>query len=206
MDIFKIGKKEIGLNRPAYIVAEIGANHNGDPALAKKTIEAAVKCGVDAVKFQTYTAKELVADLDRIVVSGPEGNKTSERIEEMFNRIALKREFHKEVFDYAKEFGLEVFSSPFSIDGVDFLNKLNVPCFKIAASDVDYLDLLVEVAKTDKPVMISLGKCSIGEGDMAISTLQDNGCSQIVIMHCVSQYPSQMKDMNLSVIKSLKIL
>lgn len=206
MKSFMIGNRLIGSDQPTYIVAEIGANHNGDIELAKKTIDAAKECGVDAVKFQTYTAKELISDLDRLVTMGPEGNQFTERIEDMFDKITLKREMHKEVFDYARSVGLEVFSTPFSLDGIDFLQQLDVNCFKVAASDVDYLDLLEKLAKTSKPVMLSLGKCTMGEADMAISTLENNGCDKLVIMHCVSQYPSKIEDMNLNVITSLKTL
>lgn len=206
MTKFKLGTREIGVDKPTYIIAEIGANHNGEIQIAKKSIDAAKECGVDAVKFQTYTAKELIADLDRLVTMGPKGNQVTERIEDMFNKVTLKREAHSEVFNYAREVGLEVFSTPFSLDGVNFLNNLDVNCFKIAASDIDYLDLLKEIAKTNKLVMLSLGKCTIGEADMAITTLEENGCEKLVIMHCVSQYPSRIEDMNLKVITSLKNL
>lgn len=206
MKNFMIGNRLIGTDQPTYIVAEIGANHNGDVELAKRTIDAAKECGVDAVKFQTYTAKELISDLDRLVTMGPEHNQVTERIEDMFDKVTLKREMHKEVFDYARSLGLEVFSTPFSIDGVDFLNNLDVNCFKVAASDVDYLDLLKKLAETNKPVMLSLGKCTMGEADMAITTLEENGCDKLVIMHCVSQYPSKIEDMNLKIINSLKTL
>lgn len=204
MSQIRIGNKCISKDSKTYIVAEIGANHNGDVELAKKTIDAAVKCKVDAVKFQTYTAKELVSDLDRIVSMGPKDNIKTERIEELFERVALKREFHKEVFDYANKAGLDAYSTPFSLSDVDFLNDLNVPCFKIAASDVDYIDLLKKIAMTGKPVMLSLGKCTIGEADLAISTIEETGCCELVIMHCVSQYPSPMDEINLNTIKTLK--
>ncbi|MHB9922114.1 N-acetylneuraminate synthase family protein [Clostridium botulinum] len=204
MSSFEINDRIIGKEFPTYIVAEIGANHNGDIKLAKKMIEVAAECGVDAVKFQTYTSKELVADIDRVVTWGPCGRQKSEPIGKMFDRIALPKEAHKEVFEYAKQFGLTAFSTPFSIEGVKFLNQLQVPCFKVAASDVDYLDMLKEMALSRAPVMLSLGKCTLGEADLAIQTLIESGCKKIVIMHCVSQYPSPMNEMNLKVIKGLK--
>ncbi|SQB35750.1 N-acetylneuraminate synthase family protein [Clostridium cochlearium] len=201
---FDINGRKIGDNHPTYIVAEIGANHNGDVNLAKRMIEVAVECGVDAVKFQTYTAEELVSDADRVLTWGPKDKQKSETIGKMFNRIALPREAHKEVFEYANRLGIMAFSTPFSIKGVEFLNKLQVPCFKVAASDVDYLDMLKEIGKTKKPVMLSLGKCTLGEADLAVETLIQSGCEKIVIMHCVSQYPSPINEMNLKVIEGLK--
>lgn len=201
---FDINGRKIGDNHPTYIVAEIGANHNGDVNLAKKMIEVAVECGADAVKFQTYTAEELVSDVDRVLTWGPCERQKSETIGKMFNRIALPREDHKEVFEYANKLGIMAFSTPFSINGVEFLNQLQVPCFKVAASDVDYLDMLKEIGKTKKPVMLSLGKCTLGEADLAVETLIQSGCEKIVIMHCVAQYPSPINEMNLKVIEGLK--
>lgn len=196
----------INKNGKTFIVAEIGANHNGDLELAKKSIEEAYRCGVDAVKFQTYSSKELLADKDRVITWGKNGE-VSENIASMFDRIALKRDYHKELFEYAKSFGLIPFSTPFSVDGVDFLvNELDVPFIKIAASDVNYIDMLKKIGKTKKTAMLSLGKCTLAEADIAIKTLIENGCEKLVIMHCVSNYPSKMEDMNLNIIKSLKMM
>lgn len=202
---FKVGDKLIGNNEPVFIVAEIGANHNNDLTLIKKTIDAAVACGVDAVKFQTYTAEELLSDYERFITYGVSGKEVTEPIGDMFNKLSLQREWHHEIFEYSRKLGLVPFSTPFSIDGVDFLDQLEVPCFKIAASDVNYLPMLQHVGQTKKPVMLSLGKCTIGEADEAICTLENNGTKDMVIMHCVAQYPSPMEDMNLKTIQTLKL-
>lgn len=200
-----IETKKVGYQEPTFIVAEIGANHNGDMKLAKKTIKAAAEAGVDAVKFQTYSADELLADHNRILTYGQEGSEREESIGQMFDRLALKREQHAELFAYAKELGVIPFSTPFSVDGVHFLDKeLEVPCFKVAASDVNYIEMLKALGKTKKPVMLSLGKCTIGEADIAIKTLFESGCEKLIIMHCVAQYPSPMNEMNLKIIDTLK--
>lgn len=202
-----IENKKVGYKKPTFIVAEIGANHNGDIELAKRTIEAAAFAGVDAVKFQTYSASELLSDHERILTYGKEGQEKKESIGKMFDRLALKRDLHKELFDYSKELGLIPFSTPFSVNGVDFLNEeLDVPCFKVAASDVNYIEMLKALGKTNKPVMLSLGKCTIGEADIAIQTLHESGCTELIIMHCVAQYPSPMEEMNLKIIESLKVM
>lgn len=202
---FVIDNKRIGSKEPTFIVAEIGANHNGDIELAKKTIEAAAQAGVDAVKFQTYSAAELLSDHERMLTWGKEDSQTTESIGDMFDRLSLKRDFHKELFDYSKSLGLIPFSTPFSVEGVNFLdNELEVPCFKVAASDVNYLEMLKALGEKEKPVMLSLGKCTIGEADIAINTLFEAGCKELVIMHCVAQYPSPMEEMNLKIIESLK--
>ncbi|WBW95456.1 N-acetylneuraminate synthase family protein [Oceanirhabdus sp. W0125-5] len=110
-----------------------------------------------------------------IITWGSEGYQKSEPIGEMFDRIALPREAHKELFDYAKSLGIIPFSTPFSIRGLRFLENLDVPCIKVAASDVNYLDMHKELPKTNKPVMLSLGKCTLSEADKVISILLDGG-------------------------------
>lgn len=200
----KIDKYNISSQNPTFIVAEIGANHNNDLELIKKTIDAAAECGVNAVKFQTYTSQELLSDYERLITYGNE-KPITEPIGEMFDKLSLKREWHEEIFEYANNKGLVAFSTPFSIDGASFLNDLNVPCFKIAASDVNFLKMLDYIGSLKKPVMLSLGKCTIAEADEAVNTLEKAGCSDLVIMHCVAQYPSPMEDMNLRIIETLKL-
>lgn len=205
--MIKIKEKIIDESSPTFIVAEIGANHNNNIELAKKTIMAAAAAGVDAVKFQTYTAEELLADYDRLWTHGEKGKEVTEKIGETFDKISLKREWHSELFGFAESLGLIAFSTPFSPKGVDFLNEeLNVPCFKVASSDVGYIEMLKKLGETKKTVMISLGKCTIGEADIAIKTLEEAGCNQIVVMHCVAQYPSPMDEMNLKIIQTLKLM
>lgn len=206
MPEIKIGNVTVSNEGKTFIIAEIGANHNSDIELAKKTIKAAAECGVDAVKFQTYTAKELVADKDRVLTYLSNGIEKKETISELFDRLSLRREYHRELFDYANSLGLQAFSTPFSLDGLEFLASLDVPCFKVAASDVNYVDLLEKLPEYNKPVMLSLGKCTLGEADEAINILFNKGCKNLVIMHCVSQYPSPMNEMNLNTIKTLKSL
>ncbi|NLL37093.1 MAG: N-acetylneuraminate synthase [Fretibacterium sp.] len=197
----------IGDGQPTFIVAEIGANHNGDPNLARRCVEAAAECGVDAVKFQTYTAYELLSHYNSPVTWGPEGHTVTEEVGGMFDRLALPRTAHRPLFDYAESLGLMAFSTPFSVDGLDFLlDELDMPCIKIASSDVCYPDLLLRAARSDRPVMLSVGKSSLAEADMAVSTLLENGCDRLVLMHCVANYPSRMEDMNLRTIESLKMM
>ncbi|WP_294376401.1 N-acetylneuraminate synthase family protein [uncultured Clostridium sp.] len=206
MKEIEISNKVLGKEKPTFIVAEIGANQNNNVEDIKKIVKVAKECGVDAVKFQTYTSEELLADKERVITWGKKGKEKTQTIADMFDEIKFDRDKHREVFEYAKSLGLIVFSTPFSVDGVRFLNSLNVPCFKVASSDVNYVDMLIEIAKTNKPVILSLGKCSLSEADKAISLLQENGCENLILMHCVAQYPSPMNEMNLKIIESLKIM
>ncbi|MEM5558203.1 N-acetylneuraminate synthase family protein [Aliarcobacter cryaerophilus] len=202
--MIKIEDRLISNDSPTFIVAEVGANHNGDLELAKRSIEAAVECGVDAVKFQTYTTEELLSNKNGIVVYGKKGKEVSETVEKMFDRVTLKREFHKEIYNYAKSKGLICFSTPFSVDGVSFLEKLDNPIYKIASSDINYVDMLEVIGATKKPVFLSTGKCTLSDMDMAIELLQKSGTTNLCLLHCVANYPSKMENMNLNVIKTLK--
>ena len=201
--MIKIEDRIISNDSPAFIIAEVGANHNGDLELAKKSIDAAADCGVDAVKFQTYTAEELLSNQETIVTTGPKGEKT-QTLKELFDSVTLKREFHQEIYNYAKSKGLICFSTPFSLEGVAFLEDIGNPIYKIASSDVNYVDMLEAIANTKKPVFLSTGKCTLSDMDMAIELLQNNGTSDLCLLHCVANYPSKMEHMNLNVIKTLK--
>lgn len=204
--MIKIGEKIISKESPTFIIAEVGANHNGDLTLAKKSIDAAFECGVDAVKFQTYTTEELLSNKDGIVVYGKEENKVSETVKEMFDKVTLKREFHQEIFDYATSKGLICFSTPFSVEGVSFLEELNNPIYKIASSDVNYVDMLEAIGKTQKPVLLSTGKTTIGDLDLSVDLLKRSGTKDLCLLHCIANYPSKMEDMNLNIIKTLKLM
>lgn len=201
--MIKIEDRIISNDSPTFIVAEVGANHNGDLKLAKKSIDAAVECGVDAVKFQTYTTEELLSHKEAIVTIGQNGEIT-QTLKELFDNVTLKREIHKEIYDYAKSKGLICFSTPFSVEGVAFLEELDNPIYKIASSDVNYVDMLEVIGATKKPVFLSTGKCTLPEMDMAIELLQKSGTTNLCLLHCVANYPSKMENMNLNVIKTLK--
>jgi N,N'-diacetyllegionaminate synthase len=203
---FAIGKILIGDNVPPLVVAEIGANHDGNVNKAELMLHEIAATGAKAVKFQTYTAEEMVADHQRVISWGPPKKEQKERIGDLFQRLTLPREAHADLFQLARELGLEVFSTPFSEEGVDFLMRLDVPCFKVAASDVNHLPMLRLIAQTGKPVLLSLGKCTMAEADIAVTTLFENGCSNLCIMHCVAQYPAPVEEMNLRVVPTLAAL
>ena len=199
-----IGKRKVGVANPCWIVAEIGANHDGNPERAAELVKTASEAGADAVKFQTYSAEELVSDSDRITSWGPPGKKIHEPVGEMFRRITLPRENHKELFDLANSLGLVAFSTPYTPEAVEFLDSLNVPVFKIASSDVGNAPLLQAVASTSKPIILSAGKATLAEIDLAIETLEHYGSKEIALLHCVSTYPTQPEDCNLNVLKTLQ--
>lgn len=196
----------IGDGFPPLIVAEIGANHDGSPDKAAAMIESIARLGVRAVKFQFYTAAELVADTDRVVTWGPPERQITESVGDMFNRLSLSYDALKELFAHARRLELIPFATPFSEGGVDRLMDLDPPCFKIAASDVKHLPMLNHIARTNKPVILSLGKCTLAEADRAVDELLTHGCPSLAILHCVATYPSPISEMNLRVISALKAI
>ncbi len=196
-------EKAFSEEKTPFVVAEIGANHDGKPEKALQMIREVSKTGCRYVKFQLYSADELVSDADRMIVWGPPGNPVEEKVGDMFQRISLPREVFPDLFREARKLGLVPFATPFSESGADFLLKLDTPFFKVAASDVTHLPFLKHLAKTGRPVMLSLGKCTLGEADQAVKCLFENGCVEIALLHCVSSYPSPMEQMNLRVIHAL---
>lgn len=197
-------KKRLGQDQAVFIVAEIGANHDGDAEKARQLVDIAARCGADAVKFQTYTADELLADQDRIVEWGPPGNTVQEPVGEMFDRIHLPREEHLDLFLYAQQKGLIPFSTPFSMDGVHFLEGLGVSIYKVASSDVTHFPLLETLAKTKKPIILSTGKSTMEEVVEAVQLLKKNGVEHMALLHCVSAYPAPDEDCHLRVMSGLQ--
>lgn len=204
--MIKINDKIISRTSAVFIVAEIGANHNGELNLAKESIDAAYECRVDAVKFQTYTTDELLSNKNDLISYHQNTGTITQSLKKMFDMITLKREFHAEIFEYARKKGLICFSTPFSVQGVEFLETLHNPIYKIASSDINYTYLLKRIANTKKPVFLSTGKCTLSDLDSAINLLENNGVSELCLLHCVANYPSKMQDMNLKLIKTFKRL
>ena len=191
-----------------YIIAEIGANHNGDMELAKQIIDSAKKCGADAVKFQSWTPKTIISkeeyDRNQSYDDGDDGKKHFGSLEEMVEKYYLKEEQHFELKEYCQKIGIDFCSSPFSKGEVDLLNKLDVPFFKVASMDINNLELLKHIARQKKPIIMSTGMATIGEVDKAVETIENVGINQIVILHCIAIYPPKYEDINLNNIKMLQ--
>lgn len=202
----QLGRHTVSDDLPPQVIAEIGANHDGSVEKASEMVRAVAHTGAGLVKFQHYAAEELVADLDRETTWGPAHHRVREKVGDMFNRLSLPRDALRELFAEARSLGLEPFATPFSERGADELMELDVACFKVAASDVTHLPLLGHLAQLGRPVVLSLGKCTMGEADAAIEHLWDNGCRELAILHCVATYPSPMEEMNLRVIPQFRAL
>jgi N-acetylneuraminate synthase len=208
MKIIKIGNKELSNHSIPYIIAEIGANHNGDIDLAKKMIDTAKKAGANAVKFQSWTPESLIAkeeyDRNQSYDDGDGGKKHFGSLKQMVEKYYLREEQHFELKEYCDSIGIDFCSTPFSIEEADLLEKLEVPFYKIASMDVNNLQLLSHVASKKRPIILSTGMSTLAEIERAVKTIENEGNNEIVILHCISIYPPEYKDIHLNNITMLQ--
>jgi pseudaminic acid synthase len=200
----KINNTEIGINYPTYFIAELSANHNQDINVALKLVEEAAKAGANAIKLQTYTPDTITIDCktDLFKIKGTH-LWDDQYLYDLYKKAYTPWEWHKILFDKAKELNLDYFSSPFDITSVDFLESLDVPCYKIASCEITDHILLKKVAETGKPVIISSGMATVGELEEAINILRNNGCKEICMLKCTAEYPAKPEDANLITIKNM---
>lgn len=197
-----IENKNVGVNSPCFIIAEIGTNHNRDLNLTKEMIHAAAETGADAIKFQTYHWHDIVhPGITADQYGYPSKKPWYQIIEE---RLSLPREWYPEVFAEARKRGVIPFSTPHCRECAEFLIDFNVPMFKVASMELTNLPFLRELAAFGKPVIISLGMGDFSEIVKAIQTLECNGTIDIILTHCVSLYPPQPDELNLRSISALK--
>ncbi len=203
-EVFKIGDRAVGLGQPAFITAEIGLNHNGDPEMAKRMIKAAAEAGVDAVKFQVFRAESFISG--DIAKSKYQKARTDsdETLFEMWHRLELSTETLHELSDYARSQGVPFYASAFDSQSADVLAELGVPAFKVASGEVTNLPLLREVAKKQLPMLMSVAMASVDEIKTALDTISHTGNKRVAILHCVANYPARLEDANLKRIEKLR--
>lgn len=199
----RINNKTISENSPVFIIAEAGVNHNGDIKIAKQLVEEAKNAGADAIKFQTYKT-------ENIVLKSAEKAEYQKRTTgngsqyEMLRKLELTKEDFRELANYAKIKGIIFLSTPSDKESVDLLCQLNVPLFKIGSSDITNFPLLKYVAEKRLPIVLSTGMSNLGEIEEAIKIIKDNGSKQIILLHCITNYPAKISNLNLRVINTLK--
>ena len=188
-----------------YIIAEISGNHNNDLDLTYRTIDAIVETGANAVKVQTYTADSLTLDLNTgYFAPKMEGLWKGQNAYKVFSQGALPYEWHKPLKEYTESKGLEFFSSPFDKEGVDLLQSLDVPRYKIASFEITDIPLIEYVAKQGKPIIISTGVASLSDIDLAVETCRKVGNNDITLLKCTSEYPAKADMANLLTIPNLR--
>lgn len=202
----KLGNREVKDFTIPYVIAEIGANHNGDMNLARKMIDSAKSCGCDAVKFQSWTPESLIAkeEYDRNQQYNDSPKKHFGSLRDMVEKYYLREDQHWELKRYCNNIGIEFCSSSFSKEEANLLEELKVPFYKIASMDINNLSFLAHVARKQKPILLSTGMATLAEIENAIRTIEAEGNSQIILLHCIAIYPPAYEDINLNNIPMLR--
>lgn len=194
---------KIGPNYKPYIIAELSANHNGSINKALKGIEVAAQCGVDAIKIQSYSPDSMTIDCDKDDFQIKGGLWDGYKLYDLYTWAQTPFSWHQQLFDKAKEVGVTLFSTPFDESAVELLEHLNTPAYKVASFEVTDLPLIKRIAQTGKPIIISTGMANLEEITDAINTAKENGCTELVVLHCISAYPSPIEQSNLATITDI---
>lgn len=192
MKKIKIGNRLIGEGEPCFIIVEAGSNHDGKLEIARRLIKAAKDAGADAIKFQTFKAEKLAS------------LKYAKEMYKILKKYELKAEWHAELKKYADELGIIFLSTPFDEESVDLLDKMGVPAFKVASGDLVHLSLVKYIARKGKPMIVSTGGANLGEVEEAINAIRNHGNNEIILMHCVSNYPAKIEDANIRAMVTMR--
>jgi pseudaminic acid synthase len=204
----QIAKRKIGSDAPPFVIAEMSGNHNQSLERALEIVEAAAKAGAHALKIQTYTPDTMTLDLDEreFHISDPKSLWVGTSLYKLYGEAYTPWEWHKPIFDRARELGMIAFSTPFDDTSVDFLESLDVPCYKIASFENTDLPLIRRVAATGKPLIISTGMATVAELDETVRTARGAGCKDLILLKCTSTYPAAAANTNILTIPHLREL
>ena len=201
---FKIADKNIGVNNPTFIIAELSANHMNDFDIATKTIKAMAEAGANAVKFQTFTPETITIDCDNEYFQIKQGTVWDGQIlHELYEDAYMPWEWQPKLKKIAEDLGLIAFSSPFDKTSVDFLEDMDVPAYKIASFEITDIPLIEYVASKGKPIIISTGIASFEDIELALQTCFDAGNNQVALLKCTSSYPAPLDEINLNTIPDM---
>lgn len=202
MNDIKIGNFTIGNNHKPFIIAEMSGNHNQSLERALELVDAAAEAGAHALKLQTYTA-DTITMKGAYTIEDKNSLWNGQELHDLYKKAHTPWEWHKAIFDRAKEKGMEAFSSPFDETAVDFLESLNVPAYKIASFENTHHPLLRKVAKTGKPVIVSTGVSTLEDIIESVEVLRKAGCKDIILLKCTSTYPATPENTNLLTIPDM---
>jgi sialic acid synthase SpsE len=199
----RIGNKLIGVGHPTYIIAEIGANFNKNIDKAKRLIDAAKEAGADCAKFQTFSTSKIVSEggFSRMKLQGIHGS-WGRTVSEVFKDAEFPREWHQEISDYCAKTGIDFSTSPYDFEAVDLCMQLDVPFIKLGSGDITWLEMLDYIARKGKPMMLATGDATLSEIDEAVRTIQATGNSELILMQCITNYPSKIESANVNVLKT----
>ena len=187
-----------------FLIGEVSCNHNGSILNAKKIIDVAKKYGVDFIKLQTYSASSLTIKSDKKDFLIQKGLWKGKKLWDLYDKAKTPFSWQKDLFEYAKKKKIKCFSTPFDEKAVDLLEKLSCPIYKVASFEINHFPLIKKIAQTKKPMIISTGMAQLKNIDLAVNFAKKNGCKQIIILYCVSNYPSNIEDFNFKNIDIIK--
>lgn len=201
-----IGSRELGVEQPPFIIAELSGNHSQSLDTALAMVEAAAAAGADAIKLQTYTADSMTLDVesDDFVIQEADSLWRGEKLHTLYQKAATPYDWHSILFKKAADLGMLAFSSPFDEAAVDFLADLEVPCYKIASFELTDIPLIEAAASKGKPLIMSTGMASLAEIEQAVNAAQKAGCEQVILLKCTSTYPAKPANTNLNTIPHLR--
>jgi N-acetylneuraminate synthase len=208
MNEITIGSRRIGFDQRPFIIAEMSGNHNRSLDRALAIVDAAAASGAHGLKIQTYTADTMTLDVDSadFRINDPDNLWDGSNLHQLYQQAYTPWEWHQEIFERCKKHGMVGFSTPFDATAVEFLEQLDVPCYKIASFEVTDIPLLEKVAATGKTVIMSTGMATVKELDEAIHTLHAGGNKELILLKCTSTYPATPVDTNLRTIPHLRDL
>jgi len=199
----RIGNKIIGVGHPTYIIAEIGANFDKNIDKAKRLIDSAKIAGADCAKFQTFSTPKIVSEggFSRMKLEGVHGS-WGRTVSEVFKDAEFPREWHQEISDYCKKVSIDFSTSPYDFEAVDLCIKLDVPFIKLGSGDITWLEMLEYIARKGKPMMLATGDATMAEIDEAVRTIEATGNRELILMQCITNYPSKIDSANVNVLKT----
>lgn len=203
-----IGGRRVGTGEKPFIIAEMSGNHNQSLERALAIVDAAAKAGAHGLKIQTYTPDTMTIDLDEreFHISDPNSLWAGTSLYKLYGEAYTPWEWHRPIFDRATELGMTAFSTPFDATAVDFLEELNVPCYKIASFENTDIQLIRRVAATGKPLIMSTGMATVAELDESVRAAREAGCRDLILLKCTSTYPATAGNTNIRTIPHMREL
>ncbi|MCX8175490.1 MAG: N-acetylneuraminate synthase family protein [Candidatus Micrarchaeota archaeon] len=201
---FLVGKRKVGPGEPAFIIAEVGSNFDGKLEKAKRMVDLAIRCGADAIKFQSFKTEKII----NVKAFGSSSDADFQKrwgkpVGEVYKAAEFPRQWHAEVAEYCKKKGIIFFSAPYDKEAVDLLDEIGVPAFKIGSGDVTFLQLVEYIAKKGKPIFMGVGASTMAEIEEAVNTIRKHN-DQLLLMQCVTNYPSPFEDANVRAMQTLQ--
>jgi len=199
---------QIGSEYKPFIIAEMSGNHNQSLARALEIVEAAAQAGAQALKIQTYTAETMTLNIENpdFLIDDAESLWDGQNLYQLYQQAYTPWEWHKPIFDRAKELGMIAFSTPFDETAVDFLEELDVPLYKIASFENNDIPLIRKVAKKGKPIIVSTGMATLADLELLVNTVKSEGNNNLVLLKCTSTYPATPENTNIATIPHLKAM